>query len=102
MVAPVWVWIRDGDLMMSVVTEVLVLPDETMPGPLRMILGSFRLEVTFLREGVWDIAERVGSTRVHHGRLVLQGGQFVVMTAGGVQASALRWQQALRQHLSIR
>jgi hypothetical protein len=61
---------------MSNATEMLVLPDETTAGPLGVIMGPFGLEITFLQESVWDIAERVGSTRVHHGRLVLQGGQF--------------------------
>jgi hypothetical protein len=86
---------------MSIVSEVLVLPDGTSVGPLLVGMGSFRLQLTFLEENVWDIAERVGSTRVHHGRLILQGGQFVVFTASGVQAPELSWYQALRQHFHI-
>lgn len=76
--------------VMSVATEVVVLPDKGSVGPLRVRMGPIRLEVTFLQESTWDIAERVGSTRVHHGRLVLVAGRFVVATAAGVQVTALR------------
>jgi hypothetical protein len=92
---------RDWGWVMSVVSEVPVLPDGTSAVPLLVGMGSFRLELTFLEESVWDIAERVGSTRVHHGRLILQRGQFVIFTASGVQAPAPGWYQALRQHFHI-
>lgn len=87
---------------MSVIPEPLVLPDRASAGPSEVHFGSLHLQVTFVRESVWDIAERVGQTLVHHGRLTLQGGRFFVSTATGVETSALRWHQALRQHFHIR
>jgi hypothetical protein len=87
-----------------VVTMVqeLLLPVGRSQAPCRVMVGTARVEVTWVAEGLWQISEQLGATSVQHGHLRQRPTHFEVSTAHGVQARAVGWERAVRLHLAGR
>jgi hypothetical protein len=66
------------------------------------MVGAARVEVSWVAEGLWQVGEQLGATRVLHGHLRQRNNHFEMLTVNGVQTRAVDWERAVRLHLSGR
>jgi hypothetical protein len=85
-----------------VITSAQVLPTRSEERPYRFPVGAANVDVVWVGDGVWQLTEQLGTTRVVHGHLRQRSAHYEVATANGVQSRATNWERAIRLHFGGR